>query len=132
MIPLRMVLQSIEKGLKILTRRTEDMQRLLDKVESSEAGYGGGRESEERKSRARGTAKTTAKRRPPKKQGKTSKGATDTDAVLNVIRQSGAGATTAEIKERTGFSERKIWSIVAHAKRQGKIKSNKKGVYVTA
>ena len=79
---------------------------------------------------ASGAAKTTATQRPPKKRGKTSKGVTDTDAVLNVIRKREAGATTAQIRASTGFSDKKIWSIVNRAKKQGRIKSKQRGVYV--
>jgi hypothetical protein len=130
MIPLRLVLQSIGKGLRVLARKTEDMQEFLDKLEASEAGKRAKREPETKRTQASGAAKTTAKQRPTKKRGKTSKGVTDTDAVLNVIRKSEAGATTAQIRASTGFSDKKIWSIVNRAKKQGRIKSKQKGVYV--
>jgi hypothetical protein len=32
----------------------------------------------------------------------------------------------------TGFDDRKIWAIVSRAKKQGKIKSVRRGVYVKA
>jgi hypothetical protein len=130
MIPLRLVLHSVEKGLKVLTRKTEEMQKFLDNLEASERVNRAKREPETKKTQASGTAGTAARQRPTKKRGQTSKGVTDTDAVLHVIRESEAGATTAQIREGTGFSEKKIWSIVNRAKKQGKIKSRQRGVYV--
>ena len=132
MIPLKLVLQSVEKGLKVLTRKTEEMQKFLDKLATPEAGDRAKREPEGEKTPAGAAAKTTSKQRPTKKRGKPSKALTDTEAVLNVIRKSEAGATTAEIRESTGFSDQKIWSIVTRAKKQGKIKSKKRGVYMAA
>jgi hypothetical protein len=127
-----MVLQSIEKGLKVLARKTEEMQKFLDTLEASDAGNNVKRAPGDKKTEAGGAAKNTVEHRPTKKRSKTSRGVTDVDAVLNVIRKSGAGATTAEIRESTGFSDQKIWSIIARAKKQGKIKSKKRGVYVEA
>ena len=132
MIPLKLVLQSVEKGLKVLTRKTEEMQKFLDKLATPEAGDRAKRGPEGEKTPAGAAAKTTSKQRPTKKRGKPSKALTDTEAVLNVIRKSEAGATTAEIRESTGFSDQKIWSIVTRAKKQGKIKSKKRGVYMAA
>ena len=132
MIPLRLVLQSVEKGLKVLTRKTEEMQEFLDDLVASEVGNKAKRAPGEKKTEKGGAAKTTAKQRSTKKRGKRSRAINDTDAVLHVIRKSEAGATTAEIRESTGFSDRKIWGIVARAKKQGKIKSKKRGVYEAA
>jgi len=132
MIPLKLVLQSVEKGLKVLTRKTEEMQKFLDTLAASQAGNRARREPEGEKAPAGCAAGTTAKQRPTRKRGKPSKALTDTDAVLNVIRKSEAGATTAQIRESTGFSDQKIWSIVTRAKKQGKIKGKKRGVYVAA
>jgi hypothetical protein len=132
MIPLRLVLQSVEKGLKVLTRKTEEMQEFLDNLVASDVGNKVKRAPGEKKTEAGGAAKTTAKQRSTKRRGKTTKALTDMDAVLSVIRKREVGATTAQIRESTGFSDQKIWGIVARAKKQGKIKSKKRGVYVGA
>ena len=42
------------------------------------------------------------------------------------------GVTTSQIKARTGINEKKIWDIVNRLKRQGKVKSAGRGVYIKA
>ena len=54
------------------------------------------------------------------------------DAVLGFIRESQQGITTSELMEKTGLSQRQIWSITAHASKLGKIKKGKRGVYQVA
>ena len=55
---------------------------------------------------------------------------TNIDRVLSLIQGSAEGISTAELKEKTGFSEGQIWSIVARAKKKGKIKQGHRGMYV--
>ena len=126
MLALRKVLQSIEKGLEGLAKRTKDMQTLLDNLEEALA---------VEQPQARGAAKRKpAKRAPARKRSvrkKPAKG-TGTDVVLTIIGKSKRGVSTAQIKAKTGYSERKIWDIVNRLKKQGKIKSEKKGIYMKA
>lgn len=61
-----------------------------------------------------------------KKRGALSK------SVLSLIKNSAEGVSTAELKEKTGMQERQIWGIIAKAKKTGKIKQVKRGVYVAA
>jgi hypothetical protein len=129
MIPLKLVLQSVEKGLKVLARKTEEMQAVLDKLTATEVDDRAKRGPEDERTVARGGAGTSARQRPTKKGRKTSRAGTATDAVLEVIRKNKGGATTAQIRAATGFSDQKIWSIVNRAKKQGKVKSEKRGVY---
>jgi biotin operon repressor len=126
MLALRKVLQSIEKGLEGLAKRTKDMQILLDNLEEALA--------VEQPQAKPGAKRKAAKRAPSKKRaaGKKPAKATATDVVLTAIGRSKRGASTAQIKAKTGFSERKIWDIVNRLKKQGKIKSEKKGVYMKA
>jgi hypothetical protein len=65
---------------------------------------------------------------PKKKPSKTSA----TDSVLTVIKGSRRGVTTAQIKEKTGFSDTKIRSTIYRLKKQDKIKSKGRGVYIKA
>jgi uncharacterized membrane protein len=127
MLALRRVLESIEKGLEGLTQRTKDMQRLLDNLEQALAVEQPkvGRAPAKKKAVGKAPAKKPSARKRPSK-------ATGTDVVLAIIGQSKKGATTAQIKARTGYSERKIWDIVSRLKKQGKIRSEKKGVYTKA
>ena len=53
-------------------------------------------------------------------------------AVLGLILDSPEGITTAELKEKSGLKENQIRAIVNSAKKAGKIRIAKRGVYVGA
>jgi len=53
-------------------------------------------------------------------------------AVLALIQDSPEGITLTELKGKTGLKDRQIWSITSNAKKMGKIKQAKRGVYVGA
>jgi hypothetical protein len=55
---------------------------------------------------------------------------TAAQAVLDVIKASRKGVDTAMLKEKTGFNEKKIRNAVYKLKKRGKIKSERKGIYV--
>ena len=129
MIPLRKILESIEKGLESLTQKTRDMQSMLDKLEEALI-------VEEPQKKVRRKTKRKAKKKSPRAkavavEGKARK-ATATSSVSDIIMNSRKGVSTAQIKDRTGFDEKKIWNIINRLKKQGKIKSQKKGHYVKA
>jgi hypothetical protein len=58
--------------------------------------------------------------------------ASNTDKVLALIKESAAGINTAELKEKSGLTDKQIRPIVNLAKKQGKIKNAKRGMYVGA
>jgi uncharacterized membrane protein len=107
-----------------MTQKIENMHILLDNLEQA-------LHTEEIKATKTST-KRAARKRIAKKAPKKRTKETATDAVLNIISRSTKGVTTAQIKQKTGYDEKKIWGIVNRAKKQGKIKSEKKGVYVQA
>jgi len=57
---------------------------------------------------------------------------TAADTVLGIIKRSKKGVDTAALMEKTGYNQKKIANIVFKLKKQGKIKSDSKGVYVKA
>ncbi len=57
---------------------------------------------------------------------------TNISAVVALIQASTEGLSTAVLKEKTGLSERQIWSVVNRASKEGKIRKQKRGVYVKA
>ena len=73
-------------------------------------------------------AKKIAVKKPAAK--KTTKTAIDT--VLAIIRRSEKGVDTATLKKKTGFKDQKVYNTVSKLKKQGKIKSVGRGVYVKA
>jgi len=57
---------------------------------------------------------------------------TAVDAVFGIIKRSKKGADMAATKQKTGYDNKKIHNLVYKLKKQGKIKSQVKGVYVKA
>jgi len=110
---LRMLVQTVIKGLKILTKEAEKFEEHLMKLEKSKEPYIS-KPVKERKRRGR-----------PAKTGKSSA----TSTVLDIITRSRKGVSTAKIKELTGFDEKKIWNIINRLKKEGKVKSLKRGIY---
>ena len=55
---------------------------------------------------------------------------TATDQILRIIKRSKKGVNIAAIKKRTGFNDKKIHNIIYKLKKQGKIQSISKGVYL--
>ncbi|MBU1904428.1 MAG: hypothetical protein KJ573_12665 [Proteobacteria bacterium] len=54
------------------------------------------------------------------------------DIVVGIVRRSRKGVTVARIREKTGFDDKEIRNFMYKAKRQGKIKNLKRGVYVSS
>jgi len=52
--------------------------------------------------------------------------------VLALIQDSPEGITTAELEKKTGLKDIQIWAVISNAKKAGKIKQAKRGVYVGA
>jgi predicted Rossmann fold nucleotide-binding protein DprA/Smf involved in DNA uptake len=71
-------------------------------------------------------AKTAAK----KVSNRTATQPTVADTVYKVIARLKNGANMAAIKQKTGYDNKKIHNLVYKLKKQGKIKSETKGVYV--
>ncbi len=104
------------------------------------------------KKKAKGAKKTTRTKKPskdaakkvktrsaagkPGKKTKTGKAAPvkkvkpPFDTVLGIVRRSRKGVTVAQIKEKTGFDDKEIRNFINKARRQGRIKSLNRGVYV--
>jgi hypothetical protein len=62
----------------------------------------------------------------------TSKKTTAIDSVHGFIKRSKKGVTTALLVKKTGFNEKKVQNMVYKLKKQGKIKTEKRGVYSAA
>jgi hypothetical protein len=76
-----------------------------------------------------------AKARPARKAGEVAKmdprkkKVTHIGAVVGLIQASAEGLSTSTLKEKTGLTERQIWSIVNRAEKEGKIRKIKRGLY---
>jgi hypothetical protein len=105
-------LQAVLKSLKQVTRKTESIAKRLESLEQT-----------------RDVRKPTAK---APLRGKTVKKATASETVLTVIKRYKKGVDNATLRSKTGFDSRKIRDILYRLKKQGKIKSEGKGVYLKA
>ncbi len=71
--------------------------------------------------------KTAAKQAAPGKKAESS-----FDIVAGIVRSSKKGVTLAFIRKKTGFDDKQIRNCIYRAKKQGKIKNLKRGVYVSS
>jgi len=110
---LKMSLKKVSSDLKKMAGQVE---RLAGKLEAQS------------KAKAEPAKKTVGK----KVSKKTAKQPTAADTVYKVIARLKKGANMATIKQKTGYDNKKINNLVYKLKKQGKIKSEAKGVYVKA
>jgi predicted Rossmann fold nucleotide-binding protein DprA/Smf involved in DNA uptake len=107
-------LKAIGKDLKKLTQKTEKMVKRLGKVDKAQA---------VKKPKAKAVKKAVAKK-PTR--------VSSSDTVLAIIKRSRKGVDTVALRKKTGFEGRKIGDIIYRLKKQGKIKTEGKGLYVKA
>jgi len=111
---LKKALMAVAKDLKRLTQKTDKMIRQLEKLEKAQAA---------KKPKAK-----TVKKAVAKKPSKLSASGT----VLAIVKRSRKGVDKATLIKKTGFEAMKIWDIIYKLKKEGKIKSERKGLYVKA
>ena len=117
--------KSVLKSLKALSQKTEKMIKTLDKLEKSQMG---------KKTRVKAKPKAKSIKKAPVRKLVASKKTklTAADTILSVIKRSRKGVDTAALTKKTGLEDRKIWDITYRLKKQGKIKKDRKGLYVKA
>ena len=109
-------LKAVAKDLKKLTQKTEKMIKQLGKPE-----------------KARAAKKPKPKAKAPRKAvAKKATRVSASETVLSTIKKSRKGVNTAALRKKTGFEGRKIGDIIYRLRKEGKIKSERKGVYVKA
>ena len=118
-------LQTLNKDIKALEKRMEKLITAAKKSEKPKVA----KKTTARPVKAKTTQKVPAKKAPAKK--KTAQ-PTATDQVLNIIKRSKKGVNTTTLMTKTGFDQRKIWSIINRASKAGKIKRAGKGIYLGA
>jgi len=117
--------KSVLKSLKALSQKTEKMIKTLDKLEKSQMG---------KKTRVKAKPKAKAIKKAPVRKLAASKKTklTAADTILSVIKRSRKGVDTAALTKKTGLEGRKIWDTTYRLKKQGKIKKDRKGLYLKA
>ena len=124
---LQNVLSIVSDGLKTLAKGVEAIAEKVDEVAKSQ-----GPVKQKAKKPATATTKNKTSKKPAKKAAKKRAAGpeTDTDKVLKIIAGSKKGVGTAAIRQKTGYNQKKIANIIYRLRKQQKIKSVDKGVYV--
>jgi putative endonuclease len=110
-------LQAVSKALDSLAQKIEKMQKEIDKQAQPT-----------KKSKLKAVKKTPARKAAVKKAGQV----TTADTVLAIINGSKKGVNTDALVKKTGYNQKKIFNLIYKLKKQGKIKSAEKGIYVKA
>jgi hypothetical protein len=121
-------LEALSRDLKVLADKTERWLIIIEKYEQPKA------KAVKKKVVKKAPVKRVAvkKATPKKAVQKKAKPATAADTVLAIIRRSKKGVGMAALMEKTGYNQKKIANLVFKLRKQGKIKSVDKGVYVKA
>lgn len=85
-----------------------------------------------KKAPERKTEKAAAKKIVTKKPAPKKRETTAIDIVLAIVNRSKKGVDSATVMKKTGYNKKKVANCFASLKKQGKIKSGGKGVYVKA
>ena len=107
---------SLKKIAKDLTKAARELEKVAVALEA------------QKPTPAEHKKKATAKK--PIKKTVSAKQPTAVDAVFAIIKRSTKGVNLAAIKQKTGYDNKKIHNLVYKLKKQGKIKSQAKGVYL--
>ena len=70
------------------------------------------------------TARNPIESKPPKID-------TIANTILNLIKSNPKGVDTKYIMEKTGLNKNQVWGTISNAKKKGKIKTTKRGIYVS-
>ncbi len=108
-------LKTVAKDLKKLTQKTDKMIKRLEKLEK--------KAQIAKKPKAKAVKKAVA-RKPAKLSA--------SGTVLAIVKRSRKGVDKATLIEKTGFADKKIRDITYRLRKQGKIKKDRKGLYVKA
>ena len=118
--------ESLRRVQKDLESAQAELNKLYDLVESLEKTVGGGVKAEK-------PAKATpAPKKAARAKTKTALTGTATDRVLALIKKNPEGISSDAIIKQTGLQKKTVYGIVTKAKKEKKVKSPKRGIYITA
>ncbi len=118
-------LQSVLKSLSQLTQKVKQAQKRLKDL-------GKKRPAVKSKSTKAAPKKKTAARTVRKVSVRKKGAPTAFETVLGIIKRSKRGVNVAQLKAKTRFDDKKIANLIYKAKKQRKIKSKVRGIYMTA
>ena len=117
---------ALTKELKTLTKKTEKIVKALGKLEKAQAKSKTVKKAVRPKKVVKKPAVKKISKKPTK--NKASKGSV-TGAIMGVIHANSGGVNTDQIMEQTGLSKRQVWGTINRAKKEGKVKTVKRGIY---
>jgi DNA replicative helicase MCM subunit Mcm2 (Cdc46/Mcm family) len=120
-------LQSVKKDLNALAKRVDKLVAGLKKAEAVKPKK---KAATKKSVKTAAPKKTVAKKVAPKKAA--AKKPTAADTVFKAIAKLKKGSDTAGLVKKTGYDKKKVANIIFKLKKQGKITSPKKGLYVKA
>ncbi len=106
--------QSVLNSLSALTQKTDKMIKQLEKLDKAQVA---------KKPKAKAVKKAVAKK-PAK--------LTASGTVLAIIKRSRKGIDTVALRKKTGFKYNHVRTILYRLRKQGKIKSGGRALYVKA
>jgi len=113
-VDLKKGLQAVSRELKLLTKKVERIQQQVEKMDEKKA--------PKAKPEAKAAVKKTAAKKP----------ATAAARTLAIIGRYKRGVDTARLMKQTGYDKKKVANLVFKLRKQGKVKTEKKGVYLKA
>ena len=126
---LEVFLKTVVDGMKGMAQGIEALAEKLDTIAKA-------RMDKPKVAKKAPAKKVAAKKAPAKKvvakKAAAKKPATAVDTVIKIINSSKKGVDTAALIKKTGFDQRKIHNVIYKLKKQGKVKSVGKGVYLKA
>ena len=116
-------LKTVVDGMRSMAKGIEILAEKMDTIAKSRMN-----EKPKKKAKAKPARKAPAK--PKKPVPKKEKPATAVETVLGIINKSKKGVDTATLMEKTGYDKKRVANLVYKLKKQGKIKSVGRGVYL--
>jgi len=114
-------LKTVVEGMKVMAQGIEVLAEKLDTIAKSHVDKVKAKSARKAPSKPK---KSVAKKAAPKKP------ITAAETVLKIISRSKKGVSSATISEKTGFAPKKVHNLVYKLKKQGKIKSVERGLYL--
>ena len=119
-------LRAANKDLKALSKKVDKLIVKTEKLEKPKTKAIKVKPAKKIVTKAKPVKKFVTKKATAKKPAKL----TAADTVFGIIKRYRKGVDVATLIKRTGFIRRKIYDNVKILKKQGKIKSEQKGVYL--
>ena len=122
-------LKTIADGMKNMAQGVEVLAEKLEKIAEAQKTV---KAREKAKASTRPPRKASAQKNVKKPVPQKKKPMTAADTLFGIIKRSRKGVNTAVLMEKTGYNQKKVANLIYTLKKQGKIKSKTKGVYVKA